>query len=74
MDKFLSGLGIFVLFMLIFVAVATFSAWFVMIMVNYLFNPMFIATVFGVGQLTFWKAWVLSLLTGTLFKSTSTSK
>ena len=74
MDAFLKGVGIFVLFMLIFVAVATFSAWFVMTMVNYLFTPALLTFVFGTAKIGFWQAWILSLLTGMLFKSTSTSK
>jgi hypothetical protein len=41
--------------------------------VNYLFEPAVLYTVFG-GPLTLGKAWVLSFLANSFFKSTSSSK
>ena len=42
-------------------------------MVNYLFTPSIISSLFGVAQLTFWRAFWLNCLCATLFKGTSSS-
>lgn len=73
MDKFLKGVGVFVLFVLLFIVLATFSAYFVMWLVNYLFTPALLLYIFGTAKLGFWQAWCLSCLTGILFKSTTTT-
>lgn len=41
--------------------------------VNYVFSQAFILYVFGVTQLTFWKAYFLSILTSWLFKTSVSS-
>jgi hypothetical protein len=44
-------------------------------LINYLFTPAVLTSLFGVAQLGVWKAWALNMVTGILFKSsTSTSK
>lgn len=40
--------------------------------VNYLFAPAILMTLFGVGKLTFWKAFCLNFVCASLFKSTTT--
>jgi len=40
--------------------------------VNWLFAPTFLKFVFGTSALTVWQAWALNILSGFLFKSTST--
>jgi hypothetical protein len=42
-------------------------------LVNYLFSNTFLFFVFGVSKLTFWKAWALNAVCGTLIKSTNTT-
>lgn len=59
--------------MLLVVGLSFLSAYFVMLMVNYLFTATVLTAVFGVPAIGFWQAFVLSLLTGTLFKSTYSS-
>lgn len=71
MEMFLKFVGVFVLIALLVLGIATLSAWFVMLIVNYLFTPAVLTAVFGVAKLTLWRAWCLSLLSGILFKSTS---
>ena len=41
--------------------------------VNYLFTPQLLLSVFGISALTFWKAFWLNFLASILFKSTNTS-
>lgn len=41
--------------------------------VNYLITPGILIKIFGIPALTFWKAFWLNFLCGSLFKSTSTS-
>jgi hypothetical protein len=59
-------------FIPLFLLLATLSAWFVMIMVNYLFTATLLVAVFGVAKIGLWQAWVLTVLLGILFKSVST--
>jgi riboflavin transporter FmnP len=73
MEKVLEYVGIAVLVLLLAVALATVSAWFVMVLVNYVFTIPIIFTVFGTAQLGFWKAWGLTVLASILFKSASFS-
>jgi hypothetical protein len=42
-------------------------------LVNYLITPSALLSLFGIAQLTFWKAFWLNFLCGFLFKSTSVS-
>ena len=41
--------------------------------VNYLFTPQVLMSLFGVSQLTFWKALWLNFICSALFKASSTS-
>jgi len=69
MKYLLVALGIVALIVVIAVVIALP----VMLIVNYLFAPAVLTAVFGVSQLTFWKAFWLAILTGLLFKSSNTS-
>lgn len=46
-------------------------AFITMWLVNYLFAPSFLLTVFGLSQITLWKAFCLNFLCGILFKNIS---
>lgn len=48
-------------------------AWPLMLILNYLFTPSVLFAIFGIGQLTFWKTYWLSVAAGLLFGSHSTS-
>jgi arginine exporter protein ArgO len=47
-------------------------AWPTELLVNYVFAPGVLVTLFG-GPLTIWKAWALNAVASILFKSTSSS-
>ena len=49
MEMFLKFVGVFVLIALLVLGIATLSAWFVMLIVNYLFTPAVLTAVFGVA-------------------------
>lgn len=75
MDKILAviaiGLGAIALVFGLSVLLAFPTMW----LVNFVFWPPFIGTVFGVAKLTLWKAWGLNFLMGLLFgKAKGTSK
>ncbi len=75
MDKFLRGVGATVVGLVIVCLVAAVFTLPVKWIVNYLFSPQTIFGLFGVYQLTFWKAMALSVMCSWLFKgSASTSK
>lgn len=42
-------------------------------LVNYLFNPTFLASIFNTGHFTVWQAWALNILVGFLSQRTSSS-
>lgn len=73
MEKFLKGVGFSVIVAIVIVIMAALFAYPTKWLVNYLFNPVFLATVFTTGKFTFWHALALNWLSGTLFKSVSTS-
>jgi hypothetical protein len=54
------------------VLLSFFGAYITLLIVNYLFTPAVLLTVFGVPALGFWKAFVLNLFIGT-FRAVSTS-
>ena len=68
MEKFIAFFVAVVGLIAIVVGLSFLSAWFVMLMVNYLFTSAVLLTVFGVAKIGFWRAFVLTVLTGTLFK------
>jgi len=74
MEKFLKSVGIGISALIIATLLATLSAWFVMLLINWLFTPTALMAVFGVAKIGFWKAWGISFLTSMLFKSTGSSK
>ena len=74
MEKFIAFFAAAVGLIAIVVGLSFLSAWFVMLMVNYLFTSAVLLTVFGVAKIGFWRAFVLTLLTGMLFKATVNSK
>jgi hypothetical protein len=67
METFAKVLGLFTLALLYLTIIALLIGLPVMWMVNYLVAPSALFAVFGIYQLTFWKAFWLSILTGTFF-------
>jgi hypothetical protein len=74
MDKFAKILGAVTLTLVFLTVIALLIGLPVMWMVNYLFASSALYTVFGVYQLTFWKAFWLNMLTGTLFYQIGSNK
>lgn len=74
MDKLLTALGAFVLAVFIVAGLSLLMAYPTMWIVNYLFTSSVISSLFGVAQLTFWKALWLNYITAALFKGTTTIK
>ena len=70
-ENFLKMLGGFVLFLVFMVLVGLLTGFPIKWMVNYLFTPATLTALFGVAQLTFWKAFWLAFLCLALFKSSS---
>jgi hypothetical protein len=73
METFLKVIGFGVIAVVAIAALSLLMALPVMWLVNYLFTPQILLTVFGVSQITFWQALALNVLTGTLFKSSTSS-
>ena len=71
--KIIAGLvavvGVFVLI----VALALLMAWPLMLLINYVFSTALLTFLFGAAKISFWKTVALSIVTGSLFKSASTS-
>jgi hypothetical protein len=70
---FAKFVGVVVIGILLVTGVGLLFAFPIMWLVNYLFTPNVILSIFGVTALTFWKAYWLSLLCSLLFKSVSAS-
>jgi hypothetical protein len=73
METFIKYISIAVVVLLLLLGITTLFAWFVQLLVNYLFTPATLTAVFGMAKLTLWRAWCLSFLSSLLFKSFSTS-
>jgi hypothetical protein len=74
MENFVKALGLAVLLLVVISFVAFVIGLPVMWIVNYLFTQQVLMAVFGIPQLMFWKSFWLAVLTGLLFKSSSTGK
>jgi hypothetical protein len=74
MDKVLTAVGAFVLVFVLAAGIALLMAYPTMWIVNYLFTSSVISGLFGVAQLTFWKALWLNYITVVFFKGTATVK
>jgi hypothetical protein len=66
------GLGL--LFFVLVIGIAFLLGFPMMWLVNYLFAPSFLVTVFGATQLTFWKAFWLNIFFGIFLSSNHSSK
>ena len=66
---FIGGLGVIALI----VGLALLAAFPLMWMINYLVTPSVLVALFGISKLTFWKTVALSIVSGWLFKGTSTT-
>lgn len=73
MDKLTAFLGIGLLAIFVVAALALFMALPVMWIVNYLFTPAVLASVFGVHVIGFWQAFWLNFLCGALFRNSSSA-
>ncbi|MGB7957236.1 MAG: hypothetical protein WCF77_00110 [Minisyncoccia bacterium] len=75
METFFKVVGAFVFLVGILVIVGLLMGYPVMWLMNYLIAPTALQAVFGISQMTFWKAFWLNVLCGLLFKTTvKTSK
>lgn len=74
MDKFLKGIGFVVVFLLALAGIAMLGAYPVKWAVNYLVNPVLLATLFTTGKFGFWHAFSLNYLAGALIKSSTPTK
>jgi hypothetical protein len=74
MDKFLVAVGAFVFALVLVAGLSLLMAYPTMWIVNYLFTSSVISGLFGVAQLTFWKALWLNYITAVFFKRTATVK
>ena len=66
---FIAAIGVIALL----VGLALLTAYPLMWAINYTFTTSVLLALFGVPQITFWKTFVFAWVTGTLFKSVSTS-
>jgi hypothetical protein len=73
MDKVLGAIGAVVVVVVIVAIVCLLMGYPTMWLMNYLFAPTALQAVFGIAQMTFWKAFWLNILAGILIKSTSAS-
>ena len=73
MDALLKAIGAIVVFTAIVIALCTLGAYPTKWVVNWLFTPNVIRTVFGVSAISVWQAWALNFICSWLFKSNSSS-
>jgi hypothetical protein len=75
MPKISSGafVGLLAASLFWFAFVILIMAWPTLILVNYLFTPSLLLSVFGVAKIGFWQAFCLNALGGLLFKGGSVS-
>lgn len=75
MEKVITSVGAVVVFFVMVLILSLLMAFPTKWAVNYLFNPVLLATVFTTGHLSVWHAWALNFVAATLIKSQlSTSK
>ena len=73
MEDVVKAVGAVVLVLGLVIGVAFLYAYPTLWLVNYLFTPNTLISLFGIAQLTFWKAFWLNFLCSILFKSSNTS-
>lgn len=73
MEDVVKAVGSLVLIFGLVVGIALLFAYPTLWLVNYLFTPGTLISLFGIAQLTFWKAFWLNFLCSILFKSSNTS-
>lgn len=74
MDKVLIGLFVVIGALALGLSVGLLLAYPLMLMINYLFTPAVLTTVFGASQISFWKAYFLSVLLSWTVKTNASSK
>jgi hypothetical protein len=62
-----NGIGRFIVWIVVVALVVILFTYPLMLGINYLFAPSFLITLFGVPSLTFFKTWILLLVTSSLF-------
>jgi hypothetical protein len=72
--KFFAIFGLAVAIFVLALGLGLVFAFPVMWLTNYLFSPRLLLAVFGVSQLTFWKAYAFSVFTSWMVKSSYTNK
>ena len=73
MDTFLKAVSAVVVVTVTYAGLAVLMAYPTKWLVNYLFTPSTLMSLFGIAQLTLWKALWLDFLCATLFKGSSSS-
>lgn len=73
MEALVKSVGIVVVFVGIVCGYSILFAYPTMWVVNYLFTPNTIISLFGIAQLTLWKALWLNFICGVLFKGSNSS-
>ena len=73
MEDVVKVVGALVLILGLAVGIALLCAYPTLWLVNYLFTPGTLISLFGIAQLTFWKAFWLNFLCSILFKSSNIS-
>lgn len=71
---FFKAIGLFFVATITLALIAVIGAYPTKWLVNYLFTPQTLLSVFGISQFGFWKALALNYLTGTFFRTTVNSK
>lgn len=73
MEALTKFVGIVVLVVVLVFLIAALMAYPTMWLMNYLFAPSFLQTVFGITAITFWKAFWFNFFMGLVIKSSSSS-
>jgi hypothetical protein len=73
MGKILLGTGVIIGVVGLVIVLSLLFAWPTLWVINYLVAPTALKAVFGISQLTFWKAFWLNFICGNLFKNPSTT-
>lgn len=70
MDKILAVVFIVIGALALAAGLSLLFAWPLMLLINFVFGEKFLTFVFGVSQITYWKAFWLGFITGSLFGKT----
>jgi len=72
-DSVIEGILAGIILAILIPVISLLLGWPTMWLLNYLFNPSLLTAVFGISQITFWKAFWFNILIGLLFRSSTSS-